>query len=302
QALPTPELLPMVRGRLIAINERAISGDDYPDPRARGLVEREFNLSYMKQMPAWNSLVSGQWWKSDSADELSVEEGIAKTLSIHLGDKLTYDVAGSQFSANVTSLRKVQWDSMKVNFFVITSPALLQDFPTSYLSSFYLPSEKANVGDALSQTFPNLLLIDTGAVITQIRTIMDQIAQAISAVFLFTLFSGLAVLYAAILSTQDERSQEAAILRTLGASGRYLRGLHLAEFAVLGAISGLFASGGAVLLGWALARFVLEIPYQASLMIWFVGILGGVLIVTVAGGVATQRIRTLPPLRILTAE
>ncbi|MDP2804476.1 MAG: FtsX-like permease family protein, partial [Gallionellaceae bacterium] len=302
RALLAPELLPMVRGRLIAINERTIRGDDYADPRARGLVEREFNLSYMQQMPAWNSLVSGAWWKPDSTDELSVEEGIAKTLGIHLGDKLTYDVAGNQFSARVTSLRNVQWDSMKVNFFVIATPTLLKDFPTSYLSSFYLPTEKVAVGDELSRELPNILLIDTGAVIAQIRTIMDQIAQTISAVFLFTLFSGLAVLYAAILSTQDERSQEAAILRTLGASGRYLRGLHLAEFAVLGAISGLFASGGAVLLGWALAHFVLEIQYQASLSIWFVGLLGGVLIVTVAGWLATQHIRKLPPLRILAAE
>jgi putative ABC transport system permease protein len=302
QSLPPPDLLPMVRGRLIAINERSISGDDYPDPRARALVEREFNLSYMQQMPAWNSLVSGQWWQSTSTDELSVEEGIAKTLGIHLGDRLTYDVAGSRFSARVTSLRKVQWDSMRVNFFVITTPVLLQDLPTSYLTSFYLPPEKARVGDLLSREFPNLLLIDTGTMIFQIRTIMDQIAQTISAVFLFTLFSGLAVLYAAILSTRDERSQEAAILRTLGADERYLQGLHVAEFLVIGAISGVFSAVGAELLGWVLARFVLEIPFQADLMIVLVGLVGGTLIVTLAGWFATQSIRKLPPLRILGAD
>jgi putative ABC transport system permease protein len=301
-SLAQPELLPMVRGRLIKINARVISAEDYPDPRARGLVEREFNLSYMQQMPAWNSLLSGQWWQSNTVNELSVEEGIAKTLDIHLGDTLTYDVAGSQFAARVSSLRKVQWDSMKVNFFVIATPTLLQDYPASYLSSFYLPPEKAQIGDELSRVFPNLLLIDTGAVILQIRSIMDQIAQTISAVFLFTLFAGLAVLYAAILSTQDERAQEAAILRTLGAGSRYLRGLHLAEFTVLGAISGLFAAAGAVLLGWVLARFVLEIPYQSNAITWLVGILGGILIVTLSGGLATRHIRQLPPLRILAAE
>jgi putative ABC transport system permease protein len=302
QSLPIPQLQPMVRGRLIAINDRAINGDSYPDPRARALVEREFNLSYIEQMPTWNTLVSGKWWGSNGAGELSVEEGIAKTLGIHLGDTLTYDVAGSSFTARVTSLRKVQWDSMKVNFFVIATPELLKDFSASYLSSFYLPPDKVRAGDELSREFPNLLLIDTGAVIAQVRNIMDQIAQTVSAVFLFTLLSGLAVLYAALLSTQDERSHEAAILRTLGADSHYLRRLHLSEFAVLGGLSGLFAAAGAVLLGWVLARFVLEIPYQTDISIWFIGCGGGMTVVMLAGWLATRQLVLRPPLRILAAD
>jgi len=302
RSLPPPELQPMVRGRLIEINERVVNGDSFADQRAKALVEREFNLSYMEQMPAWNEVTGGQWWKKDSVGELSVEEGIAKTLNIKLDDSLTYDVAGSHFTAKVTSLRKVQWDSMKVNFFVTTTPELLKEFPTSYLSSFYLPPDKVRVGDELSRTFPNILLIDTGAVIAQVRGIMDQIAQTVSAVFLFTLLSGLAVLYAALLATQDERSHEAAILRTLGADSRYLRRLHLAEFAILGGLSGLFAAAGATLLGWVLARFVLEIPYQANFSIWAIGLVGGVAVVTLAGWLATRRIVNLPPLRILAAD
>jgi putative ABC transport system permease protein len=301
-ALPPPQLQPMVRGRLIAINEHAVSSDSYPDPRARALVEREFNLSYMEQMPVWNTLVSGQWWRADEQGALSVEEGIAKTLNIKLGDTLTYDVAGSSFSARVSSLRKVQWDSMKVNFFVIATPELLKDFPTSYLSSFYLPPDKVQVGDALSRQFSNLLMIDTGEVIAQVRNIIEQIAQTVSAVFLFTLLSGLAVLYAALLSTQDERRHEAAVLRTLGADTRYLQRLHLLEFAILGALSGFFAAAGAELLGWALARFVLEIPYQISLSIWLIGVSGGIAIVTLAGWLSTRKLTRLSPLRILASE
>jgi putative ABC transport system permease protein len=302
QSLPVPELQPMVRGRLIAINERAISGDSYPDPRARGLVEREFNLSWMERMPAWNELVSGKWWAKGATGQLSVEEGIAKTLGIHLGDTLTYDVAGSSFKARVTSLRKVQWDSMRVNFFVIATPELLEDFPASYLSSFYLAPDQVRAGDELAREFPNLLLIDTGAVIDQVRNIMDQIAQTVSAVFLFTLLTGLAVLYAALLATQDERSHEAAVLRTLGADSRYLRRLHLSEFAVLGGLSGLFAAAGAVLLGWVLARFVLEIPYQANPFVWLTGLLGGMAVVMLAGWLATRKLAVRPPLRILAAD
>ena len=311
QSVPQPELLPMVRGRLVAINAAPIVGDNYPDPRARELVEREFNLSWAEQMPEWNDLVQGQWWdyrgqktedsgqKGVSRAQLSVEEGIAERLGIQLGDELTYEVAGSRFTARVTNLRKVQWDSMRVNFFVITTPELLRDYPVSYLTSFYLPPDKLRVGDQLTREFPTLLVIDTGALIAQVRSIMDQIAQTVSVVFLFTLSSGLAVLYAALLATLDERIRETAILRTLGADSRYLRRLHLGEFAALGLLSGLFAAGGAVLLGWVLARFVLEIPYHASTVIWPVGGLGGMLVVMLAGWLGTRRLSALPPLVIL---
>ena len=299
QSLPAPLLLPMVRGRLIAINARSITSDSYPDPRARALVEREFNLSYAEQMPEWNEMVQGQWWSKEDHAQLSVEEGVAKTLGIHLGDTLTYDVAGSQFAARVSNLRKLQWDSMRVNFFVIATPDLLKDFPVSYLTSFYLPLDKVSVGDQLAREFPNFLVIDTGVMIAQVRDIMKQIAQTMSVVFLFTLLSGLAVLYAALLATQDERIHEAAILRTLGATSSYLRRLHLSEFAVLGLLSGLFSAAGAVLLGWVLASFVLDIPYQTGITIWLIGGLGGMGVVMLAGWLGTRRLAVLSPLVIL---
>src|SRR3989338_3688300 len=320
-SVPPPLLLPTVRGRLVGINASSINGDSYADPRARDLVEREFNLSWADKMPEWNELVQGQWWgirgqktedirqkgcvtpscldEHNDRAQLSVEEGIAERLGIRLGDELTYDVASSRFTARVSNLRRVQWDSMKVNFFVITTPELLRDFPVSYLTSFYLPLDKLRAGDQLVREFPNLLLIDTGAMIEQVRGIMDQIAQAVGVIFLFTLSSGLAVLYAALLATQDERINEAAILRTLGADSHYLRRLHLSEFAALGLLSGLLASAGAVLLGWILARFVLEIPYQASAIIWPIGCLGGMLVVMLAGWLSTRRLTMLPPLVIL---
>jgi putative ABC transport system permease protein len=298
QALPVPDLFPMVRGRLVAINQRPVNGESYADQRARGLVEREFNLSWSAELPKGDELADGKWWGKDSAPALSVEEGLAKTLNIHMGDVLTYDVAGDRFSAPVTNLRKVEWDSMQVNFFVVTTPGLLDNAPLSYITSFHLPDDKAQAANALIKRFPNLLLIDTGEMIAQVRNIMDQIAQTMSAVFLFTLASGVAVLYAALLATQDERIHQAAILRTLGADSAYLRRLHLTEFSALGALAGLFSAAGAVLMGWALARNVLEIPYHPGLSIWLTGILGGAAVVALAGWLATRRILSLPPLRV----
>ncbi len=327
QKLPVPELFPMVRGRLIAINQHIVSGDDYAEPRMRELVEREFNLSWSDSLPAGNELVQGKWWdnnpalsfprKRESSDvktldsrfrgsddsafrqgQLSVEEGIANNLGIHVDDTLTYEVAGTRFSAKVANLRKVQWDSMRVNFFVLAAPGMLEGYPASYVTSYHLPPDKAAAGDALLKIFPGLLLIDTEAMIAQVRHIMDQIAQAMSAVFLFTLLSGLAVLYAALLATQDERTHQAAILRTLGADSHYLRRLHLTEFAVLGALSGLFAAAGAAVLGWVLAHRVLQIPYHPGIMLWLAGLGGGIVTVMLAGWLVTRRVAQMPLLRL----
>ncbi|MFA6971252.1 MAG: FtsX-like permease family protein [Gallionella sp.] len=318
QKMPQPMLLPMVKGRLVAINGQAINGESYPDSRARSLVEREFNLSCADKLPEWNELVSGRWWgdaeqqiessqtenskpKTANIAQLSVEEGIAKTLGIHLGDELTYDVAGSRFTAKVTSLRRVHWDSMRVNFFVIATPGLLKDYPASFLTSFYLPPDKVRAGDELTRAFPNLLVIDTGAVIAQVRGIIEQVSQTIGVVFLFTLLCGLVVLYAALLSTQDERVHEAAIMRTLGADSAYLRRLYLSEFAVVGALCGLFSAASAVLLGWLLS-FVLDIPYRASSLVWLAGVAGGVVLVMLAGWFTTRRLSKTSPLSILRGE
>ena len=297
--LPVPAMFPLVRGRLIAINQLPIGSDDYADSRARRLVEREFNLSWSENLPLGNTLVQGKWWENGTTPAFSVEEGLAKTLDIHLGDTLTYDVAGNQFIAPVVNLRKVQWDSMQANFFVIATPGMLEDFPTNYLSSFYLPPDKSQVGNTLIRQFPNLRLIDVDAMIEQIRHIMNQIAQTLSAVFLFTLLSGLAVLYAALLATQDERIHQAAILSMLGADSHYVRRLHLTEFAVLGALSGLFAAAGSVFIGWMLAHYVLEIPYHAGTMVWVIGVGGGVIIVLSAGWLATRRLFKLSPMQVL---
>jgi len=327
QELAPPNLYPMVRGRLIAINERSIKSDDFADSRARALVERETNLSWSAEVPSGNVLSQGEWWSYKKVDgsqrvlplpnpppegegtkeslreftipEISLEEGLAKTLNITIGDMLTYDIAGSIFTGKVVNLRKVRWDSMQVNFFVITSPGQLENYSTSYLSSFYLPPDKVRAGDALLKSFPNLLVIDTEAIITQVRHIMDQIAQTLGAVFMFTLLSGLAVLYAALIATQDERIYHSAILRTLGADSRYLRRQHLGEFAVLGALSGLFAATGSAALGWVLAKNVLEIPFSPSPLLWLVGISGGMAIVVISGWLVTRRVITMTPLAVL---
>jgi putative ABC transport system permease protein len=231
--LATPDLYPMVRGRLIAIGARNVAAGDFKDERAKRLAEREFNLSWTERIRPDNKVVAGAFWDAASKEpQFSVEEGIAKSLGIALGDALTFDVAGSRFNAKVTSLRKVEWDSFNPNFFVIASPALLKEYPASWITSFHLAAGHEDVIAGLVRSFPNVSVIDLSALMAQFQRITDQVSSAVEFVFLFAIAAGLVVPSAAITSTQDERISVAPSLRTLGANRRQIMVLQLAEFLV----------------------------------------------------------------------
>ena len=293
---------PMVRGRLVEVNGAKLDTTRYADTRARRLAEREFNLSWTDRLPSGNRVVGGAFWAPDArgaAAGISLEDGIAETLGVKLGDTLTFDIGGSRVTAKVTSLRKVDWDSFRVNFFALFPPGSLDDMPTTYISAFRAPEGSGAWLSALIQKYPNILAIDLGEIIRQVQGIMDRVARAIEFVFLFTLAGGLLVLQAAIASTQDERKFDAAVLRTLGASRRQLRGAQIAEFLLLGALSGLVAAAGATAIGWLLADRVFNIPFTANPLLWLYGIGGGAIAVTVAGWLGTRATVRQPPLAVL---
>ena len=296
-----PTVHPMVRARLTSINGRIVSPEDYSDTRAKRLVKREFNLSWASKMRSDNQIIKGHWWQSGDMGEavLSMEVDIAERIGVHLGDTLTYNVAGSTFSAVVTSLRKVDWDSFRVNFFAITPPGVLEQYPTSYITSFYLPQHQVDKMNQLVIAFPNLLVIDVAAIITQVQKVIEQVTKAVEFVFLFTLLAGLVVLYAAIISTQDERIYEAAIFRTLGAKRRQLISSWAVEFAILGGLAGLFAAMGASALGYVIGEYTLNLPYTFNLWIWLIGLFAGIIGVMATGLMGTRSALTRPPIQTL---
>lgn len=296
-----PAMHPMIRGRLVKINERSVSAAAYADERAKRQIEREFNLSWAASLPKDNRILSGQWWPERGAlpGQFSMEDGIALRLGVNLNDKLTFDIAGTPVSATVTSLRKVDWDSFNVNFFMIAPPGLLEGQPVSYVTSFYLPPRNGEMLTTLIKQFPNLLVIDVAQVMAQVQKMITQVAKAIQFVFLFTLLAGLVVFYAAIASTQDDRIQQAAIMRTLGASRAQLTRAHLAEFAVTGALAGLIAAAGASGLGYVLAVKVLNLSYNFSPLAWMAGVVLGSVGVAIAGYLGTRRVLATPPMLVL---
>lgn len=291
-------LYPMVRGRLIEKNGQPIGPDKYENERARRLVDREFNLSYTAEAPSHNPVTAGTWFAPDAA-ELSIEEGIAQTLGVKLGDQLTFDIAGERVTARATSLRKVNWDSMRANFFVILPPALLQDKPRSFITAFHLPDSKLGLTTELVRDFPNLTVIDTSAVFRQVQAVLDQVIAAVEFLFVFTLAAGVLVLYAALASSRDERVREAALLRALGASRQQLSRAQVAEMVCLGGLAGLLAAMGAAAIGWALARYAFEFEYVVTPWVFVLGIGGGALCALIGGWMGLRTVLKTPPLTSL---
>ena len=301
RGLATTALYPMVRGRLSAINGRRVSPQDYSQPRARRLAKRDFNLSWAARLQPNNHIVAGEWW-DDSAREsgwLSIEEGIAETLGIRVGDEVAFLVAGSEVRAKVRSLRSVEWDSFQVNFFVVFPPGAIDRFPATYITSFHLPHHRRSILSELVHAYPSVTVIDVDALLAKIRQIMGQATIGAEYVFVFTLLAGFTVLFAATQTTLDERRFETAIVRTLGGDRpRLMRGL-MAEFVTLGLLSGLLAAGAASVVGWVLAVYVFELSYNPSASIWLIGGGCGALGVAAAGVLGTRSALNQPPVDTL---
>ncbi len=272
---------PMIRGRLVAVNGKPVSGEQYTDERAARLVEREFNLSHSAELPPHNTVAAGTW-KADEAGGLSVEEGLAKSLGLKLGDELRFDVAGQQQEGRITSLRKVDWGSMRVNFFVLFPQAKMPELPVTYISAFRAPA-KAGFDSALSKRFPNITNVDVSASIAQVQQVLDQVIRAVEFLFGFTLVAGLVVLFAAVSATRESRAREFALMRAMGAGSRLLAQVQRAELLGVGALAGLLASLAAVAVGWALARWVFEFSWNPQPVVPLAGAAAGALLALAAG-------------------
>ena len=272
---------PMIRGRLVAVNGKPVGAADYTDDRAQRLIEREFNLSTAVEVPSHNPVVAGRWTPNE-AGAISMEDGIATTLGLKLGDELRFDIGGVTKDARITSLRNVDWGSMRANFFAMYPVAHLDGVAITYLAAFHAP-DKAGFDNALVQQFPNITSVDMAATLAQVQSVLDQVIKAVEFLFAFTLAAGLVVLFAAVTATREERAREYAIMRALGARASLLRQVQRAELAGVGLLAGFLASAVAMGVGWALAHYVFDFTWTASLWVPLVGSAAGAVLALLAG-------------------
>ena len=295
----TYDWYPMFRGRLVAINGQAVDSDSLADERARRLIEREFNLSHATAMPSHNTVVQGQW-TPEEPNAVSVEEGLAQTLHLKLGDTLRFDVAGQMSEGRITSVRRLDWGSMRANFFVMYPKAEMSDVPSTYMAAFHAPAT-AGFDNTLSREFPNVTNVDVSQSIGQVQRVLDQVVRAVEFLFGFTLAAGLVVLFAAIVATREARSREFAVMRALGASSRLLAQVQRAELLGVGALAGFLAATMALAVGWALARFVFEFAWAPSPWVPLAGAATGALLALAAGWWGLREVLRRPVVETLRA-
>jgi len=288
---------PMIRGRLVSIDGEPVGQRYKPDSDASGMIQRELNLSHSAQLQDKVKIVAGTW-VPDEADGLSVEEGLAKTLGLKLGDRLVFDVGGQMVSGRVTTLRKVDWGSMRVNFFVMFPRASMGDLPLSYISAFKAPGSAA-FDNRLAAQFPNVTAIDVSATIAQVQGVLDQVIHAVELLFAFALVAGLVVLVATVSATREARAREFAVMRAVGASGALLGRVQQVELAGIGALAGLLAAGAAVAVGWSLATWVFEFHWNPPWWVPVAGALSGGALALGAGWWSLHEVLARPVMETL---
>jgi putative ABC transport system permease protein len=301
-ATPT-RLMPMIRGRMTAINGRPIEGMRFNGQEGEDNATREQNLSWAAELGPDNRVVEGKWWGPQDYGKplVSLATEFQESLRVKLGDTLTFDIAGETLTVTIANFRKVKWDSFQPNFFMVFAPGNLERVTGTYLTSVHFDSKQARSLASLARKYPSVSIFDIEDLLERVRSVFDKAVLAVQSVFFFTLFAGLTVMMAAVQASRDERRYESAMLRTLGASrATVLKGV-LAEFTTLGLLSGLLAALGASIGGYFVATRVLEMKYGFDERVWLTGTLGGALLVAFSGWLATRSVINHPPVTTLRA-
>ena len=301
--IDAPAFVPLVRARMSEINGESVKDREYPTRDGGWFANREANLSWARALSPTNEVIEGEWWPEDydGPPLASIEEEVALETGLAIGDKLTYQIAGREVDMTIASVRRVNWDSFQPNFFLVLSPGALDEMPTTFISSLRIEKVQQPVLVTLVRAHPSISVIDLDAILQQVRGIIEKATLAVQAVFIFTLAAGIAVLFAAVQSTIDERRFESAMLRALGARKRTVFSGVMAEFAALGVAAGVLASAGASILAAIVAVRLFDLPYEFNPWLWIVGLTAGVLVVCASGFVAARGAIHAPPVDVLRA-
>lgn len=294
-SLKKSDWYPMVRGRVTAVNDQTVQSL-YPDEKGEPeLYERELNLTWSDTLGKGNELVEGDF----SAEGLSIEQRVAKEANLKIGDKLTINIGGNIVTLPITSVRTVDWGSMQPNFYLILPKNVLEDYPANFVSSLFVSDKDAQSFYRLMAKFPTVSILNVGDILKQIQTIIGQLSQAIQLVLFCILSAGALVLLASVRSTLEERLEEGALLRVLGARGALVRQALLVEFGALGFFAGLIAAIGAETCLFGLQVFVFNAEASFHPLLWLLGPSIGVFVISTIGIFASRTVLKVPPMLLL---
>jgi putative ABC transport system permease protein len=292
---------PIVRGRLLSINNEQLRQEATKEDRSQQRVGigRELNLTWLANLPQNNQLTAGSWFSNDAKAEVSIESEVAERLAVELGDMLEFSVGGQQLNATVTSIRKVDWNSLQPNFYMILSPDLLANFPATYITAFYLDAQRHLLLNQLARLMPTVTVISVDNIIAQVNDIIAQVTIALSFILVIICVAAALVLIAQVQATLEQREQELAILRTLGARYAFLRNALMLEFAFLGALAGLFATLLAETMLFIVQQRVFQLPFTPHFNLWWMGPVLGIALVTILGWWQLKQLLRIPGAQLI---
>ena len=292
-------IYPIVRGRVIKLNGADLRAQVEPGSKAEQWLDRDFSMTSTAKLPGDNRIITGKWWGADSVNEVSIEQKIAQQLGIAIGDRVTYAIGDTLLEARVVSLRQVEWDTMNPNFFMIFAPHDLDQYSTTYLTSFYMSSQQQPVLRELLRTYPHVTLLEVELILNQLRKIIKQVSLAVEYILYLSLAAGLMVLFAAVYASMDERIYLGVILRSFGASRAMIRSAQLSEFFCLGLVSGLLAVALSEIINWSVYHWIFEMDYQPIHVLWVITPLVSAALVTAAGMFSSRQVLKESPMQVL---
>ncbi|MBI3049411.1 MAG: FtsX-like permease family protein [Acidobacteria bacterium] len=314
---PGPKMIPTLRARVVAVQGREMDLDSYRETRGRGL-SREYTVTYRPHLEANEELIDGAWWDDAPAGgeaQVSIEERFSDRdddgnfrlgSRIQVGDQMRFDVLGRTITARVTSVRRVNWQDFRAGgFMFVFRPGTFDGAPHTFISALQAPPgpvARARMQATLANRFPNVSVIDLREILQIIQNVVGNVTLAVTVVGVLVLLSGALILVGAVSMTKFRRVYEAAILKTLGASSRRIAAMLVLEYGVLGAIAGAVGATGAIALSWAIARYGLELPWEATPGLTLVGIAATAVLVAAIGVVASIDVLRHKPLAALRAE
>lgn len=304
EGITSAPVYPVVRGRLIAVNGAPVRQAVSKEAQDNNALNRDLNLTWSETLPADNRIVAGNWMTrtTDAAIPVSVEVKLAEQLGLSLGDTLEFLAADQTLTARITSLRSVEWDSFRPNFYMIFPPGVIDHLPQSAMTSFYLAPQRTAVLQRLVEQFPAVTVLDVGALLNEVRRIFEQVTLAVEYILVFVLLASFAVLLAVLAASHDERIREGALLRALGAGRAQVRGGHAVEFALLGLLAGVLAAAGTELITWLLYTRVFRLDYSWHGMVWITAPLSGMIGIALAGIWGTRSVLSQAPVVLLREE
>jgi putative ABC transport system permease protein len=293
----TINMIPALRGTIVEFAGQRV--DQLKElPEGAWVLRGDRGLTYSAQVPAGSEVTSGKWWAADYKGPplVSLDERVAESLNVSVGDTLTVSVLGVEVPATIAALREIKWENLGLNYALVFSPGTFDAAPHNMVATLTVPkAAEARLAKAIPPAFPSSSMIEVGDVVSQISVLLTQMAQAIAAAASIAILAGIAVLVGAIAAARQSRIYDSVILKLLGATRRQILGAQAMEYALLSVILGLLALALGLASAWYVVVQIFDFTFAPDPWVLALTLVGGAGITFILGMIGSLPILAARP-------